>query len=62
MNRTIHVLHDNLTAMSNVIESKDDIIQELSEQLEEYEEEADKRRDAYVALKERCCTTARGKG
>ena len=52
MNRTIHVLHDNLTAMSNVIESKDDIIQELSEQLEEYEEEADKRRDAYVALKE----------
>jgi len=52
MNRTIHGLYDNLTAMNNALESKDDIIQELSEQLEEYEEEADKRRDAYVALKE----------
>lgn len=52
MNRTINRLRENLTAMSHALESKEDLICELSEQLEENEEEAEKRRKAYAALRD----------
>jgi chromosome segregation ATPase len=44
MNRTISRLRENLTAMSNALESKEDLICELSDQIVETEEEAEKRR------------------
>ena len=48
----IEVLRENITAMTDALLSKEDLIIELSDQLDENEEESNHRRKAYAALKD----------
>jgi chromosome segregation ATPase len=47
----IDVLRENITAMTDALLSKEDLIIELSDQLDENEEESNHRRKAYAELK-----------
>ena len=52
LNSIVSALRRNLTAAAMALESKEDLVVELSEQIEEFEEEAEKRRRSYAALKQ----------